>query len=162
MEVAMSRFRSAVPFATAFLSAALSFLVARPSPTDAGPDPSTPPAARAGEVSFDASLVRDGERLAVRIQGRNDAARDRSCSVRASLMRTAGDPRSRVAAMPVAIWTGAVAMHVPAKGEAVREVPVPAGVAAGIDAPGVRRAREVAESLDVLLQPDCTSPAGVG
>jgi hypothetical protein len=162
MEVAMSRFRSAVPFATAFLSAALSFLVARPSPTDAGPDPSTPPAARAGEVSFDASLVRDGERLAVRIQGRSDAARDRSCSVRASLMRTAGDPSSRVLAMPVEVWTGAVAMRVPAKGEAIQEMPVPAGVAAGLDAPTGRGGRQVPESLNVRLEPDCSGPARVG
>jgi hypothetical protein len=155
----MTRTHPAALFATGALCACLTFLALGPAATDAGPEASAPPAARAGEVSFQTTVVRDGKAAAVRIHARSAAAREQSCRVQASVMRERGDPRSRVLTMPERIWSEAIALRVPARGEAVRDVPLPAGAADALAQP---TPADGDGAVRVFLQPDCSAQVEVG
>jgi hypothetical protein len=155
----MSRAHPAAVFATGALGACLAVLAFGPGTTGAGPEAADPPAARAGPVTFDTELVRGGGGAALRIRARNAGGHAQGCRVQAAVLRERGDPRSRVLATPEQLWSEAVALRVPAKGEAVRTLALPAG-AASPPAAGNDASRD--EALRVLLQPECSAEAGIG
>ncbi len=140
------------------LGACLAFLAVAPAITDAGPEAAAPPAARAGPVRFEAELVHDGAATAVRIRARNAGDGAQGCRVRAAVVRERGNPMSRVLTMPEPVWNEAVALRVPARGEAVRTVQLPASA----PAPSRRKAAAAEETLRVFLAPERAADVEVG
>ncbi len=158
----MSRAHPAAVLVPGALGACLALLTLGPGFTDAGPEAAVPPAARAGDVSFDAELVRRGDAALVRIRARSGDGRARACRITAELLRGRDARFSRVAAMPVRIWSEAVALRVPARGEASREVPVPAAAAAQLPSPRAGGPDGPVLTVQVRLVPACSEDAGVG
>lgn len=158
----MNRTHPAALFATGTLGACLAFLALGPGSTDAGPEAAAPPAARAGDVSFDADIVRHGKAVAVRVQARSAGARDRHCRVTATLLRSRDERFSRVIAMPDSIWSDAVALRVPARGRAVRELRLPAVAAAKVPEADRGNPEAPRDTVGVTLVPVCSDVVGVG
>ncbi len=153
----MTRPRPAALFATGALGACLALLAFGPGTTGAGPEAVRPPAARAGPVTFETELVREREGAALRIRARNAGGREQGCRVQAAVLRERGDPRSRVVAMPERLWSDAVVLRVPARGEVVRTLALPAGAA-----PSTRKDAAGDEPVRAFLDPECSAQVEVG
>jgi hypothetical protein len=136
-------FRSVgTPLASAVFSACVVFLLFGARLTDAGPAVPRAHGAVAADVSVDGRLVKEGGGWAIQFRALNASARSERCTVAASLTRTVDRPMSRVIRTPEEIWTSSVALTVPASGESVEKLQIPADIAKQIEDPqaGIQKA----------------------
>jgi hypothetical protein len=117
------------------LSACVVFLLFGARLTDAGPNVPRAHGAVDADISVDGSLVREGAGWAIHFRAVNAGARNERCKIAASLTKTVDSPMSRVIRMPLEIWTSTVALTLPASGESVEKLQIPADIAKQIKGP---------------------------
>jgi hypothetical protein len=120
---------------SAAFSACVVFLLFGARLTDAGPSVQRAHGAVAANVSVDGRLVREGDGWAIHFRAVNAGARAELCKVAASVTKTVDSPMSRVGRMSRGLWTSTVALTVPASGESVEKLQIPADIAKQIKEP---------------------------
>jgi hypothetical protein len=116
-------------FTSAALSGSLTYVILGAQPSNAR---ATPPAARARDVSVAAELVKAERGWSIRLQTSNAAAEARRCNIVAALTRRQSNVMSRTPAFPRVVWSGKVALTVPAHGTSPAELAIPATIAKAI------------------------------
>jgi hypothetical protein len=155
--------------ASAALSGSLTTVLLGARPGNARANPPARPAAVAGDVSVTAELVRADGGWSIQLQTSNAGAEARRCNLVASLTRRQSNTMSRVPAFPRVVWSGKVAVTVPAHGTSPARLPIPASIAKSLpdaatvparNAPPTAAGDGVREDLGVQAQATCGAPHG--
>lgn len=151
--------------ASATLSATLTIVLFGAAPSNARAKLPRPHDALAQDVAVDAELVRTEGGWSIQLKATSTAATERRCNIVASLTRTPSNTMSRVLPVPRVVWTGALALTVPAHGETPERLAIPAGIVKDIPKPEQAHEQEqmlpgMRDHLGVQVQATCGDNTG--